>query len=552
MTPVLLKKRSLRIWLFCLFGLMFTSLGTTAAPVGPTAKKPNIIFILLDDLDNKITEPFLDNVMPFTMSLKSEGIYFKNAYAPTPLCCPARSTILTGKYGHNTKVLNNSGEYGGYSAFKKYGNEENSVAVMLQQQGYKTAAFGKYLNGYAEHNPKLEIPIGWSTWHVFAFGSYYSGYNYSILEKNDGAESFDIKSYSRDERDYSTDVISQKATHFIRDSAKASSPTPFFMYLTPTAPHGPMNAAMRHRNLAQQWENTMPTETRDNYFSDGDTIMDKPFWLRQSWRKRQEAQHKIQGWWVKRLGSLYAVDEMVKDIVDELKSNKLWDNTIIIITSDNGYSLGSHSVAGKQVPYEESINIPLIITGGKNLNLKQGTTDSNYVILCDHGPTFLELAGARASDAAMDGTSLVPLIKKDSPRTAWRNDFLIEFGGDVPDGPQSLEALLDNDDALLLSDEDEKGFRVAKYQGIRGRIAFFANNPDKLTEFLYVEWFDPRYKDAHGKMIPEYELYNLEDDPSQLHNLLYFEPKKYEKLKSKLHQRLEKLKACAGKSCKDL
>lgn len=544
MTPKL--KKGLGLEKFGLLCVLCVSLGAMAKTETIQSTKPNIVFLLLDDLDMKISEPLLNDVMPYTMSLKSDGIYFKNAYAPTPLCCPARSTALTGNYGHNTGVLNNSGENGGYAAFKKYGNEQKTVAVLLQNQGYKTAAFGKYLNGYAERNPSLEIPVGWSTWHVFALGSYYSGYNYSILEMNAIAEAGEMRDYAHKEQDYSTDVISQKAIRFIRDSA---TQTPFFLYLTPTAPHGPMSAAPRHRELAKKWINTMPTETRGNYFSDGNTVDDKPYWLRKSWNKRQQARGKMQDWWVKRLGSLYAVDEMVKALVHELKAKKLWDNTILIITSDNGYSLGSHSVAGKQVPYEESINIPLIITGGKNLNLKQGTTDTNYVILCDHAPTFLELAGG-STHVAMDGKSLVPLIKKDAQQTVWRNDFLIEFGGDVPSTMESYESLLDNDDALLLSITD-KGFRVPKYQGLRGRTAF-TPNAEKLTEFLYVEWSDPRYRDSRGNVIPEYELYDLDKDPAQTNNLLYFEPKKYESLRTRLHQRLLKLKSCAGKSCNDL
>jgi arylsulfatase A-like enzyme len=103
---------------------------------------------LLDDLDKLISEPFFQEVLPQTMTLQSEGIFFENAFAPTALCCPARATLLTGKYAHNTGVLRNQGEHGGYQAFLEKRNEASTIAVALRGAGYKTAAFGKYMTAW--------------------------------------------------------------------------------------------------------------------------------------------------------------------------------------------------------------------------------------------------------------------------------------------------------------------------------------------------------------------------------------------------------------------
>lgn len=533
-----------------LLGFNLACASLTHLPTDANAPtQPNIVFILLDDLDQKVTEPYFEKVLPFTMSLKSEGVYFTNAFAPTPLCCPARATILTGKYAHNTGVLSNRGEHGGYHAFKAKGNENQTITVALKNHGYRTAAFGKYLNGYAENNVP-QVPKGWSAWHVFAAGSYYTGYNYSLLEFGQGLRTPVMTPYSAKEQDYSTDVLSKKARAFVSEQAALTKKVPFFLYLTPTAPHSPLSSAPRHQSLQKKWAHTLPIN-RANYFSDGDTVLDKPFWLRTGWNLRQSYKDQMQDQWMKRLGSLYAVDEMIRDLVQLLKEKKLWDNTLFVVTSDNGLCLGSHSLIGKKVPYEESIRVPLVIASGKNLNIKKGIVDSHYVLLTDHGPTFLDLAHVPPSLSLMDGRSLLPLLKETAKDIAWREDFLVEFGGDRlrESNDHRSEAFIDNGD-LLNSEAQNRDLLIPSYRGIRGRIAFDQEKPSSLHEFTYIEWADPRVRDANGNVKKEYELYNLDDDPDQLNNLLYNEPKKYLGLLTRVRQRLATLTTCVGESCR--
>lgn len=535
-----------------LVGLNLTgfSLATDGAHIGSTPMSPNIVFILLDDLDQKVTGPYFDEVLPFTMSLKSDGVYFKNAFAPTPLCCPARASVLTGKYAHNTGVLGNRGENGGYEAFKEKGNEAETIAVALKNRGYQTAAFGKYLNGYVENNSDPQVPEGWSAWHVFAAGSYYTGSNYSLLEFIQGKFGPITTPFFSNEEDYSTDVLGRIAREFISEQATHQDQAPFFLYLAPTAPHSPLRSAVRHQDLEKRWANTLPTD-RANYFNDGDTVLDKPYWLRIGWDLRQGYKDKIQDVWMRRLGSLYAVDEMIRDLVASLKEKELWDNTILVVTSDNGYSLGAHSLLGKRVPYEESLRVPLLIAGGKNLNLKQGISDEHYVLLSDHAPTLLDLADASSGIRLMDGRSLVPILTGTAHDIAWRDDFLVEFGGDTADesSDRESETFLDHDDLVFFPNR-EKELQIPSYVGIRGRIAFCTEDPASVHEFSYFEWNDPRLKDAHGKTIKEYELYNLDDDPDQRRNLLDSEGETYQELHARLSQRLEKLKACVAEDCR--
>jgi len=99
-------------------------------PAEAAQNRPNIVFILTDDLDNRVSQYWeraaaqgLDDPLKKTRALiNDKGLVFDNAFAPTPICCPARSTILTGKLGHNTGVLTNGGDQGGWATFVKNGN----------------------------------------------------------------------------------------------------------------------------------------------------------------------------------------------------------------------------------------------------------------------------------------------------------------------------------------------------------------------------------------------------------------------------------------------
>ena len=106
--------------------------------------RPNIVFVLADDLDYASTQQ-----MPEIGSLlRDGGASFENASISYPICCPSRSTMLTGEYTHNHNVRGNKRPVGGFEKFRKEGNEVTSIAARLQENGYRTALIGKYLNGY--------------------------------------------------------------------------------------------------------------------------------------------------------------------------------------------------------------------------------------------------------------------------------------------------------------------------------------------------------------------------------------------------------------------
>jgi N-acetylglucosamine-6-sulfatase len=122
--------------------------------------RPNIIFIITDDLD----AASVSKVPSLTGYMAEKGITFDNAFVTNSLCCPSRSTILTGQYPHNHLVRTNIPPRGGFKTFRKLGRERSTLATWLDDAGYETALFGKYLNGYGDHG-RNHIPAGWDQWY---------------------------------------------------------------------------------------------------------------------------------------------------------------------------------------------------------------------------------------------------------------------------------------------------------------------------------------------------------------------------------------------------
>ena len=170
--------------------------------------------------------------MPKTRELiGSQGMTFSKAYVPNALCCPSRTSILTGMYTHNHKVwFNENGTNGGWRGFKAQGHEGDNLATRLRGAGYRTGLFGKYLNGYDGSS----VPQGWDKWFAFKQISYY---NYDIVN-TDGTTTH----FGASENDYSTDVLNREVQQFIEDSAGPGKP-PFFAYVAPKAPHEPSTPA---------------------------------------------------------------------------------------------------------------------------------------------------------------------------------------------------------------------------------------------------------------------------------------------------------------------
>src|SRR5829696_5763462 len=144
--------------LFVLIGV-FASIGMTTSQtdtsIAQTASKPNIIFILTDDMKARELQ-----YMDFTQSLLADqGVKFTEAYVTRSLCCPSRATILRGQYTHNHNVWTNVNPSGGFWNFYDQGLEDSTIATWLDDAGYHTILIGKYLNPYGLDRNGHSAPI---------------------------------------------------------------------------------------------------------------------------------------------------------------------------------------------------------------------------------------------------------------------------------------------------------------------------------------------------------------------------------------------------------
>ena len=481
---------------------------TVQQELTPTfAFRPNIVFLLTDDLDQMTTQ-YLD-AMPHLRSLISDtGMTFSNMFVNNADCCPSRATFLTGRYPHNTGVFDNTPPDGGFQAFAASA-EHDTIATRLQAQGYTTSLIGKYFNVYDARRDGVRP--GWNDWFGMSGLFMYTGYNY---DANDNGV---VRSYGATPADYSTDVLANRAATFV-NSTETDDARPFFLYLAPTAPHFNIGPPVRYQPNPFA---DAPLPTRANY--DEADVSDKPTWLRDGVPPMgaagtQTATDNMRNV----LGSLLAVDDMVDHLVTQLKQNGEWDHTVFVFGSDNGLNNGAHRLNDKLAPYDESIRVPLIVTGP---GIQHGT-DDHFVLNNDFAPTMLQLAGAGSQDD-MDGRSLLPLLTGTAP--PWRSDFLLEFHGTYSFGGPIIDTLADVQQLIAT----QQRMWVPTFRGIRS------------DEWLYVEWY--------SGTVHEYELYDMNADPGQLDNLVATPEgaEQYADVTTALQTRLEQLAVCAGATCRE-
>lgn len=379
------------------------------------AGRPNILFILADDLDVESASH-----MPRLKALiADQGVTLTNAFVTYPVCCPSRASILTGQYPHNHQILFNIPPLGGFAKFRDRGGEASTVATWLQGSGYRTALYGKYLNGYPANTPQ-HVPPGWSVWHGTYDNENY--YNYRVNE--DGT----VRQYGDKPEDYETDVHAGNIVRFLEE-AETRDAEPWFIYFAPYAPHGdprlglgqegPAVPAPRHRAAFAS-----ALAPRTPSFNEAD-VSDKPPAIRQRASLTPGQTAILDYLYRERLRSLLAVDEAIERFVRTLTRLGELPNTYIVFTSDNGYHIGQHRfMTGKLNMYEEDTRVPVMVRGP---GIPARVRRPHFALNIDWAPTFAELAGATAP-STVDGRSLVPLLKRDAPAVdAWRQDFLIEI-----------------------------------------------------------------------------------------------------------------------------
>lgn len=356
-------------------------------------QRPNVLFILTDDQE-KSTARYMQAVRN---RLEAKGITLDRAYVTDPQCCPSRVSYLTGQYVHSHGVLTNSPPEGGYPVSRANGVDDSTVATWLHASGYKTALMGKYLNAYDE--PRY-VPPGWNKWVAYPYARQFH-------KRGKDTVSINGEVRYRDARVHESDYLASQAETFIRHSKN----TPWFLMVSTKSPHKPYPVAMRHKG---EYKNLK--YPKDPAWNEAD-VSDKPPYIQAL--KRQPNTRHTNEIYRKRVRSVQAVDDLVRRLDKALESTSQSENTYVIFASDNGMENYDHRWATKGVPYENSINVPMVIRGP---NVAQGEHREGIASNIDIAPTIAHWAGIDAPGA--DGRSLAPLLASDE--NPWRERILIE------------------------------------------------------------------------------------------------------------------------------
>ena len=417
--------------------------------------RPNILFVFTDDHAPHAIGAYNGwlksvNPTPVIDKLAKEGMLFVNSFCTNSICGPSRAVIQTGKHSHKNGFMNNGNTFDW---------NQQTFPKLLQKAGYQTAIYGKsHLKGH---------PLGYDDWAVLPGQGLY--YNPDMIFA-DGRKKI---------HGYCTDVVTDLAVEWLNE--KRSINKPFMLMVQHKAPHRNWMPALRHLSLYDDIEIPEPPTLFDDWKDNApgarvqeleiDRHMDLNYDLfvdltpdfnqppsqkrqdRSAWANmkrmtpdqikrwrdhyapRDKAFHdaKLTGkelvrWKFQRYAKNYlrcvrGVDESVGRLQKELIKLGLDSNTIVIYSSDQGFYIGDHGWYDKRWMYEESLKMPFIVKWPGVV--KAGSRNTDLIQNLDYAQTFLEIANA-PKPADMQGLSMVPLLKGESPQT-WRKEIYYHY-----------------------------------------------------------------------------------------------------------------------------
>ena len=443
----------MRTWRSAILGVLSVLVACGGGVPGPDsdpASPPNIVFVLLDDVryDDVVDHPFVD--LPNLTRLASEGASFRRFYTSAPLCSPSRAVFMTGQYPHRNGIVDN-GERAELS------HRIVTFPRLLHDAGYRTGFFGKWHMGHEDDSPRP----GFDRWVSFVGQGIYFDPELNIDgEPGQGSG-------------YMTDILTEHAVEFIEGSP---GDRPFLAFIAHKAVHP---------EIFPDYVRTFPPAPGDEDLYAGAELGRSPSWRAPTSGKpaldrpvdfsdpRSPEGGLPDDIVFDRLRMLSAVDRGLGRLMDALEAREALDETVFVVTSDQGFFYGEFGLAQeRRLAYEPSSRIPLIIR--YPALVPGGSLPGGLAGNVDVAPTLLELGGVSVPDH-VDGRSLVPVLRGEA--TEVRQDLLIEY----------------------YSDQVFPRLQNMGYKAIR------------TDRHKYI-----RYEELEGMD----ELYDLDADPFELNNLL--------------------------------
>lgn len=453
-------------------------------PTSPegTAAIRNVVVILADDLDWNLW-----NDVPRLKALQSQGTTFTNYVVSDSLCCPSRTTLLRGQYVHNHHVVSNDiSTGGGWPKYRDQGYTHDCLPVWLQKGGVKTGLIGKFLNGFPQQESDLATAQeGWDDFVVpTSHRAEYRGYDYRLDDNGT------VTAYGHNPTDFLNDVLDEKATQFLQTAGDR-----FFLELATFTPHLPSPIAPRNRGT-----HTGDVAPRDPSYDVA--VKNPPKWLAGLPPFTPAVKAHLDRTWVRRAESAESVADSVDTVRAELAATGHTNDTLLLVTSDNGFHVGSYRLhRGKRTAFDDDTVVPMVAIGP---GITPGRVVPQMVSETDIAPTVSEAMGV-SHPAWVDGRSFLGLAA--GPVASWRTGVLSEsLGKTVPGDP----------DFQLIA-------------------------PPSFTALRTERWL---YVETPGEAS---ELYDRRTDPYELDNIIATAPRS---TVAALHRQLVALHRCAGPSCR--
>lgn len=441
------------------------------------AERPNFIIILTDDQRWDALGASGNPVIhtPTMDSLARSGVYFPNAFVTLSICTPSRAAVLTGQYGSKNGVMDMQ------SAVRP---DVKSIAHYLKDAGYQTSVFGKW------HLPNSPKSMGFD--HEFYFEGLVPYWDVTFMQNEQKIPT----------KGFVDDASARRAITYlqeIRDTKKS-----FFMFFNTFAPHmdNSFGWPVREKTLACYPQDSMPLPATWQ-----EDFQGKPSYLKKN-RPHQQAldygyanpdsiQKHVQGYFA----ATTDMDAALDKLLNAVSRLGLAENTYILLMGDNGWFMGEHGLTSKVLAYEESIRVPLIVTGPE----VKHRMAKEMMLNIDLMPTVLELAGLQIP-SDLDGKSFTPLLFNKSDET-WRKSVFYE-------APHAVHGTMPH-----------YAIRTKAWKLIQ---TYDVNEPD---ERIYEE------------------LYHLSEDPDETKNLAGKEQFNniLNTLRAEIQENIKKSKAAAGR-----